>query len=345
MCGVFEKVRLIWPGFFLFCLIVSCGRVNETQFTGLTMGTTYTIKVAGVVLNNSAYEQLQTQIDSVLQEVNYALSTYIPDSEISQFNAEKNTAPVIISPTMARILKKALEIHALSNGAFDITVHPLVQLWGFGNMGPRWEPPHETEIEACLQRIGSQHLRLEDRSLTKALPNLELDLSAIAKGYGVDEVARLLTQLGYDQYMVEIGGEVVCAGHNAAEVPWSIGIQYPEFTYSFAVRLIGSVGLVDRALATSGNYRNFFEFENQLYSHMINPATGYPVPNLLVSASVIAKDCMTADALATAIMILGSAAGVQMVEKLSEVECYLVEMDENGEVSTIASSGLNIFLQ
>ncbi len=303
------------------------------------MGTVYNIKIAGAAESLAVQNALQSRIDSVLAEVNQIMSTYIEDSEISLYNQHRSIEPMAVSDEFADVIRTSLEIHEISEGAFDITVHPLVQIWGFGSMGPKWTPPADSLIHSILGYVGSEKLTLTKNRLSKEHSDTEIDLAAIAKGYGVDEVARFLIGAGYKDFMVEIGGEVVCRGSNRYGESWQIGIQYPEFTYSTDVHLMEAVRLSEAAMATSGNYRNFFEYEGRLYSHMINPDTGYPVPNLLVSATVVADNCMTADGLATAVMIMGTDRGMKLIESLDNTECYLIRQKTDGTMESVQSSG------
>ncbi len=337
------KVRLLIPGFLILFLSVCSNKKPQIQFYGQTMGTTYSIKIAGVSMTETRQSRLYEEVDSLIQSVNQRMSTYLESSELSLLNANHTTDPIALSPELYRVIKRGQEVSGMTGGAFDITVQPLVRLWGFGNAGRRWTPPNDYEIRALLSEVGYGNLTLTDNSLVKKNPNTELDLSAIAKGYAVDSAADYLTSLGYADFMVEIGGEVSCRGVNAQGVSWQIGIQYPDDSTVDAMKLIGKVSLREKAMATSGNYRNYFDYNGERFSHTINPKTGYPVTNKLVSATVIAANCMDADAFATSLMLLGPEAGLKWINSLDDTECFIVEMDIGGNLTQMMSSGFQYY--
>ncbi len=343
---LFEKklrVQLLLLGFLFFILTNCSGNSPHIQFYGQTMGTTYSIKITGIKLNESEQSALYHDLDSLIQSVNSRMSTYIDSSELSRLNANHTTRTIPLSAELRKVIRRGLNVYSMTGGAFDITVHSLVKLWGFGNSGRRWSPPTDDEVLALLPGVGSDKLTLKPDGLMKNNPQTEIDLSAIAKGYAVDQVAEYLTTRGYCNFMVEIGGEVRCRGTNALLDPWQIGIQYPDDANEDAMKLIGKVSLDQKAMATSGNYRNYFDYEGERYSHTINPATGYPVTNNLVSATVIAGTCMDADAYATSLMVLGAEKGLDWINSLDDVECFMVEMDRGGNLTQIMSMGFKRF--
>jgi len=337
-----QKVRLLLIPSFLFFLSMQCSRqVQVYDYVGTTMGTTYSIKVLKDPQAGKPGKNFQLKIDSLLVEVNSMMSTYIPDSELSILNTSHQSVPVEISKPLSYVLSKSKNMYKQTNGAFDITVHPLVKLWGFGNAGSVWSPPDAAVIQGMLNSIGSDKFELNGDYLVKLNPEVDIDLSAIAKGYGVDVVAELITQLGFNNYMVEVGGEVRCSGKNAAGESWKIGIQYPDASTARGMKLIGTVDLDEMSMATSGNYRNYFDFDGKRYSHTIDPVTGYPVINSLVSATVIAPKCIDADAVATALMVLGPDKGLKLVEAEDSIECFMVLEDRGGNLTRIFSSGFD----
>ncbi len=325
------------PGSLIFIVLLlgaaamfGCDPRAEHVLTGRTMGTTYTVKLVGRPW--SATESLKKNIDRRLEELNRIFSPYLAESEISRFNRFAVAGEAVsVSADFRRVFEVAAQVYAWSRGAFDPTVGPLVDLWGFGRGPARRSPPAEEEIAAWRAAIGLTRIspRGED-GLVKEDPRLTLDFSAIAKGYGVDEVARLLRGAGWRDFLVEIGGEVYASGRRPDGSPWRIGIARPE-SRARPEEVHRVVALSDAALATSGDYRQFFVFEGRRYSHVIDPATGRPVANGVVSATVLAPDCTTADALATAVMVLGAEEGLALLERLERIEGLLVvETAEGG---------------
>lgn len=332
--------------FFLFFLLVGCARKPaEIVLAGKTMGTTYTVKIVpGDQQVNP--ESLQSGIDSVLVEINRQMSTYLEQSEISQFNRSQELTPFSVSPEFAAVVQRALEISALTKGAFDITVMPLVDLWGFGPRHSQddqiWSPPKAAEIEIMLRQIGYDKLSVSNGTIRKAIPGLKLDVNAIAKGYGVDALANYLTRRGFNRYLIEIGGEVRCRGENPKGEPWLIGIDQPRLGSMPGADIRTTIPLENNALATSGDYRNYFEYQGEYYSHAIDPRTGYPTQSEVASATVMAPTCMDADALATALMILGEKEGLNLIESLEEVEALIVLRNRDGQFRQRISSGMKL---
>jgi thiamine biosynthesis lipoprotein len=265
-------------------------------------------------------------VDTLLAEINHTMSTYDPESELSRFNRLRTTDWVPASASLRDVIKAALEIGAQSEGAFDITVGPLVNLWGFGpEVHPDRIPP-ERDIAAARARSGLNKVTLGETqpAIRKQQPDVFLDLSGIAKGYGVDRVADLMTSHGIEHYMVEIGGEIRVHGLKDRETPWRIAIEKP-LSGERSVQTM--LALSDIALATSGNYRNFFEIAGRRYSHTIDPTTGRPVDHHLVSVTVLAETSMRADAWATAFQVLGPERGMAIAERLNLPVLFVIERD------------------
>lgn len=302
---------------------------SEVLLQGRTMGTTYNIKVVSTVEQVEAL-QLQVKIDEVLKQVNQEMSTYLPDSEISKFNHSTSTMPVSISTGFARVLKESLRLGEISQGKLDVTVGPLVDLWGFG---PEYRPekvPNEALIQRAKQRVGLQHITLDGNMLSKALPTLEVNLSTTAKGYGVDVVAELLEANGFEHYLVEIGGEMRLKGFKSTGELWAIAIEKPIIDASGEQRAIHQVVIPkDNAVATSGDYRIYFEADGIRYSHIIDPDTGMPIKHNLVSVTVIHPSSMTADGLSTALMVMGAEQGMQFAID-NGLAAYFISKTENG---------------
>ncbi len=282
------------------------------KLEGATMGTTYTVRYV-LETDTPASSEMHCLIDAELERVNQQMSTYISDSEISTFNRSKSTDWYAVSSETAQVVDIARQISASSGGAFDITVAPLVNLWGFGPDKESDRIPADRDIEARMAHVGYRLLdvRLEPPGLKKRHPSLSIDLSAIAKGHGVDRVGKVLSTHGIHRYFVEIGGEIAARGTRPDGQSWQVGIEAPSDERDIQT----IVGLVDAAIATSGDYRNYYERDGQRYSHTINPSTGRPVTHTLASASVVAENCALADAIATCMMVLGPEDGMKLAEE------------------------------
>lgn len=287
---------------------------------GRTMGTSYTVK--WIPTPDENLKATRARIQERLDRINELMSTYDPESELSRFNASGETEWFEVDPETALVVRRALEIAELSGGAFDPTVGRLVRMWSFGSGERSFVPPTDEEIREALKTVGYRRVVVRDEppAIRKDHSLVELDLSAIAKGYGSDEIARVLLDGGVEHLFVEIGGEVVTRGTRQGR-PWRVGIERPD---ELARSLHSTIELDDAALATSGDYRNFFEADGVRYSHTIDPTTGRPVTHPLASVTVIADDCMTADALATALMVLGPEAGQALVEKHGFKTLFLI---------------------
>lgn len=297
-------------------VLTGCGPADSGTdvlvLTGRTMGTSYTVKAAAVPETVDA-GTLQTEVDALLEGVNEAMSTYRPDSELSRFNAWRGTDWFSVSPQTAAVVAEALRLADLTAGALDVTVGPLVELWGFGP-SPRADAlPTESEIRQALGRVGIAHLEVRERppALRKALAVLSVDLSAIAKGYAVDLVADHLAAAGIQRYLVEVGGEMRARGLNQDGVGWRVAVETPT-PLGRSVQRVIQPG--DRGVATSGDYRNFFEVDGRRYSHTLDPGTGRPVAHDLASVTVVHPSAMVADGLATAIVVLGPERGMAFAE-------------------------------
>jgi thiamine biosynthesis lipoprotein len=290
----------------------------EWVLSGATMGTTYSVKGVGAATPPGG---LGERIEAVLDEVNRAMSTYIEDSEISAFNRH-DVVPFPASPALLEVVAEAQRIAELSGGAFDITVGPLVDAWGFGPADVD-EMPSEELIDRLLNQVGHNKLKidLERGLLIKSRPQLKLDLSAIAKGYAVDRVAEVVGGAGVDAFLAEIGGEIAARGRNGRGQVWRIGIERPEDD-GRAVHTV--VPLADKALATSGDYRNFRFREGVRLSHTIDPRLGRPIIHQLASVSVVHPSCMSADALATALEVLGPDEGIEFADRYDIAAFFLV---------------------
>jgi FAD:protein FMN transferase len=337
MKQVFHKSRIYPLVLVLIIFVVYKYRESVTEkkivFQGKTMGTTYTIKYLDKEGRN-----FQSSIDSLLVVFNQSLSTYIPDSEISRFN--NNSEHTFELPFFYPVLRSSKEIYEVTGGAFDPTVMPLVNAWGFGPSKNKL--PDSATVISLLQLVNFDSIVFDETTVRKVMPGMMLDFSAIAKGYGVDVVADFIAFKGVNNLMVEIGGEVVCRGVNEKGESWSIGIDKPN---SESTNFQAVVKLENKALATSGNYRNFYIKDGKKYAHTLSPVTGFPVEHSLLSASVFSKDCMTADAYATAFMVLGVEKSREILSANPELDAFLVYTDENGEYKTYATEGIRRFIK
>jgi len=323
--------------------VFSCSKPEPFLLQGRTMGTSYSIKISDRLKTGETAADVQKEIDELLKKINFQMSTYIPESEISRFNKMQSSKPFKVSKDFINVLSLSLDIFKESGGAFDVTIGPLVNLWGFGKNGTRSEPPAAAEIQKMLNTVGTNHLKiLDDSMISKAIPSIELDFGAIAKGYGVDAVGGLLLAKDYKNFMVEIGGEVLVKGLKAGQ-KWKIGIDRPAAGAVPGENLQAVINITDMAAATSGDYRNYFLHEDSLYSHEIDPRSGRPIQNGTASVSVLAPSCIEADAMATAIIVMGAEKGLKWVESKPGIEAMIIVHDGNN-FKEIVSSGFKKFL-
>lgn len=330
-------------GFLVIILIwlVGCDSSVPEPITlrGETMGTNYTVKVASP-LDRSQMISLKNKIDENLKILNDQMSTYLPHSEISRFNQSQSTDWFPVSSEFATVVQTAIATSENTDGAFDVTVGPLVNLWGFGPKKKR-KAPTEEEIQEVQDRVGYDKIevRIEPPALRKQHPNLYLDLSAIAKGYGVDLVAKTIETAGHQNYFVVIGGEVRLKGHKGTDqkkIFWRVGIEAPAKSINAGPALHKAIAVPqDISMATSGNYRNYFEENGKRYSHTIHPQSGRPIEHHLASVTVLDQDCTVADAMATAFMVMGLEASLTYAKK-HKLACYFIYKNKE-EFSTKAT--------
>jgi thiamine biosynthesis lipoprotein len=324
---------------FAFVWMTSCNSNKSAyQFNeGYIFGTIY-----HVVYESPDGKDLKDQIEKRMHEFDFSLSTYNPQSVISRVNT--NDTSVVLDPYFLKVFNKGKEVSEITDGAFDMTVAPLVNAWGFGFKNKL--DPDQIPVDSLLQVVGYQKVQLIDGKIVKKDPRIMLDASAIAKGYSVDVVADLLESLQVKNYMVEIGGEIRVKGVSSKSRPWRVGIDKPIDDPTLAQREIQDIlELSKGALATSGNYRNFYIKDGKKYAHTIDPKSGYPVQHSLLSSSVVAPDCMTADAYATAFMVLGVEKSIKVVEADPNLEAYFIYTDEKGEYKTFATPKMQELIQ
>ena len=286
-------------------------------FSGLTMGTDYRITI--IATSDQALSQLENDIVDELELVDRSMSTYRSDSEVSSINLAKENELLEISESLRLVLTEANEISQLTNGAFDITLGPIVDLWGFGPQGSIEKRPDKISLNALRVSIGYSKLRLNDKGLSKTNSATQIDLSGIAKGFAVDQVARLLTRNGHANYLIEIGGELRAKGKSLAGQPWRVGIEKPQEIGGIQKIVV----LNDQAIATSGDYRNYILIDGKKYSHTIDHITIEPVLHKLALVSVVSTNASTADALATALMSMGDEDAVLFAQK-NKIAAYFV---------------------
>ncbi|MGL4734995.1 MAG: FAD:protein FMN transferase [Enterovibrio sp.] len=328
------KKRL--PAWMVVCALFLLGCEQKDALVvlnGQTMGTYYSVKYvdkAGL----PSQKAIQQQIEMHLQDVNQKMSTYLPESQLSQFNRHREASAFSVSPHTALVVKEAQRLHALSDGALDVTMGPLVNLWGFGPDARPERVPSTQLIAQTRMKTGMQFLQLEGTQLAKTHPELYVDLSSIAKGFAVDLLADYLATVGMENYLVDIGGELKLKGVNDRARAWRIAIEKPVAGERSVQQIIAPQ---DLAVATSGDYRNYFEQDGLRYSHTIDPATGMPITHHLVSATVLDKSCMTADGLATAFMVLGPERALALAEK-EAIALFLIVKTQNGFEERVSSA-------
>ncbi len=289
----------------------AAGRALTTySFRGSTMGTYFVVKVVAEDLAAARVTALQELIEGELADVNAKMSTYLEDSELSRFNRHQQTSPFPVSPSVIEVMAEARTVWQATGGAYDITVGPLVNAWGFGSEGSRSDLDPSTVAE-ILSSVGFAKVEIdtEQQFVRKQQPDLYCDLSSIAKGYAVDRITSALASEQLDDVWVEVGGEVRAAGKNENGRSWRLGIERPQLEPGALQRI---VPLDDASVATSGDYRNYRERDGARFSHIIDPRTGWPIHHRLASVSVVHPRCMVADALATALMVMGPEEGWEL---------------------------------
>jgi len=300
-------------------------------FTGKTMGTTFSVKVVGHIDEN-AYASLKNDFERILTSVNAQMSTYIPESEISRFNSSDSLDWFSISRDFFVVADLADKISRDSHGAFDPTIQPLVNAWGFGPQNVPLHQPDQHQVDQLLVVVGIDKLQLRENppAIRKLHSKVSIDFSAIAKGFAVDKLAEHLEQLGYSNFMVEIGGEIRVRGRNANQMVWKLGIEKPEVSENISTRMVQRTVEMDTgSMATSGSYRNYHELDGKRFSHTIDPRTGYPITHRLVSVTVISETCAQADGWATALTVLGPERGLEIANTRG-VSAYFIVMTGEG---------------
>jgi thiamine biosynthesis lipoprotein len=321
----------------LVLLMASAAQVlaqDLVTFGGATMGTRYAV----TIVERADVAELQEKVDARLKEINALMSTYDSESELSRFNQHQGDDWFAVSVETALVVKFALEVAESTGGAFDPTVGPLVNLWGFGPEGRRTRPPSNDEIAATRKKIGYHAVEVREQppGLRKKRPDVHLDLSAVAKGFAVDEISELLANAGYKDSLVAIAGDIYARGRKPDGTPWQIGIEAPDAPDKAPER---KLRLSDAAVSTSGDWRNSFLYDGVRYSHVIDPRTGWPVRQLLASVTVVADRSMQADAWDTALLVLGIERGLEWCERNKVAAIFFVRQAD-GQVTARASTFL-----
>lgn len=320
-------------GLLMLAMVAGCDKPPAAEHPmleihGRTMGTFYGVKVVGDFPGGQ--QALQTQVDSLLKHYNDEISTYDPNSSLSKFNQQQTTAPFPVSQDMADIVISAVRVGQRTQGVLDVTVGPLVNLWGFGPDKRPVKIPTDAQIAAARQRVGIQRLHVDvsadHAELRKDIPNMYVDLSTVGEGFGADKIADFLESRGVHNYLVEIAGASRSRGVNAKGEPWKLAIQKPTDELDEVQAIVKPDG---RAISTSGSYRNYYELNGQRYSHIIDPATGKPITHRLVSATVITPTALEADGLDTALMVMGPEKAMAFA-KQQHLAVYLVIKTDKG---------------
>lgn len=355
-----KKSLLFLASLCCLSLLYTCNSPSEVtqlrylQISGATMGTTYHI-----TYSDTTDRDLQTGIDELLIQINQELSTYIDSSIISRFNQAETEFSLdgqlytsIFQATKDHHFRYnygfAREVYKSTQGAFDPTVMPLVNYWGFGYTGKK--PVTQVDsllVDSLMQQVGFEKIKYDNvggvNKLIKEAPGIQLDFSALAKGYAVDELGAFLAQRGVKNYLVEIGGEVVCKGKNKEGEWWRIGISTPEEEAGLQ-EVYSTIDIKNRALATSGNYRNYHKVDSVSYAHTINPNTGFPEKSRLLSVTILAESCILADAYATAFMVMGLDKSIELAKQLDAIEAYFIYSETEGELSVKYTPGIKNYL-
>ena len=334
--------------FVIILFLIGCEKpVQPISITGETMGTTYSIRYYYDGAKSPEKKNIQRGIDSLLKEINLQMSTFIPESEISRFNTWSGKGTFQISSHFREVVERSLSWQNITDGSFIISIFPLVSIWGFGpdrwNRLEQWKPPPQSTIDSALEKIHREGISLSLSGLSKQFPHTKIDLSAIAKGYAVDLVSEFLKQNKIANFLVEIGGEVRCRGLKSDGTLWKIGVDHPGSETSVRTILGKNVNLLNQSMATSGNYRNYYEFDGNKYSHIIDPRNGKSIFSDISSVTVVAPNCLDADVLATALNVLSYDEGLQLINSLDGYEAlWIIDVGYNNNFKVEYSSGMPV---
>jgi len=336
------RTAVLWLSTVAFCALshsLDAAQLSVTEWQGRTMGSSYTVKIVDAALDESQLRALQDEVDNRLKEINHRMSHYDPESELSRFNRAPANIPFEVSTEFARVVRFSLELNRRSGGAFDPTLSPLINLWGFGERGQAQEVPTEAELRMALGTTGCRHLKVTAQDeLVKDIPELTLNLSGVAKGYGVDEMARVLRTHAFTNVYVSIAGEVLALGHNPEGTSWKIGISAPVAHWRETDPMAAVLAIRDRAVSTSGDYQKFFtDAQGRRLCHILNPRTGRPVRHNLAAVTVVAPDCTTADALATTAFVLGPKEGLRFINTSTNAAALFIVRESANQFRPVLS--------
>ena len=308
---------------FIALITISCKPEMEMNtYSGYTQGTTFSIKF----FENGEGQKFKQGIDSIFRAINYTASTYDKNSIITKVNENQN---VELNEDFIKIFNKSIEVSDSTNGCFDITVGDLVRCWGFGIKTQKM--PTDFQVDSLRKFVGYKNISIIDGKVVKKYPEIKIDFNAIAQGYTVDLVAEYFIRNGCNNFIVEVGGEVRASGTKEGNNPWVVGIEKPAQTDSSAQSIQHKIQLVNKSISTSGNYRKYFVKDGIKFSHTIDPKTGYPVHHSLLSVSIIADDCTTADAYCTAFMVMGIEKSKEFLKQHPRIEAYLIYSDSTNQ--------------
>ncbi len=315
---------------FMTLALAACKRgAADLLLSGQTMGTTYTI-VAVEPRTGLDEQALKAAIDIALTDVDHKMSNWNTTSEISKINALSSNAPHTLSADMLTLMKAANEVHKASDGQFDLTLGPLIDLWGFGTQKPTGRVPSDRDVATAMQSVGqTAAISLEANTLTKSHDSTQMYLSAIGKGFGVDRLGETLRAFGVTDFMVEIGGDIITSGQNAEAVPWQIAIETPDARQRSFLKVLS---VSDLGMATSGDYRNYFEQDGIRYSHILDAKTGRPVTHATASVTVLTRSAMLADAWATALLVLGREHGMEIAKRQNLAALFIDREVTSGKI-------------
>jgi FAD:protein FMN transferase len=310
------------------------------SWEGQTMGCTYVVKIVDAGLSPQQVEALKSEVDQRLKEVNRQMSQYQPDSDLSRFNRAPANVPFQVPPEFARVVRQALELNRRSQGAFDPTLGPVIDLWGFGSQTDLHSLPSEARLREALLKTGCRHLSVTAKDeLVKDIPDLRLNPSSLVKGFGSDEMARVLRGHGLTNLYVAISGDIYTSGHNARGQKWQVGISAPVLHWMPGDPVAAVLALSDQAVSTSGDNEKFFtDAEGRRWGHIFDPKTGQPVQHNLASVSVVADCCMLSSSLATTLFVLGPEAGPRFIETWTNAAALFIVRESDGQMRPIPSA-------
>lgn len=307
---------------------------------GQTMGCTYIVKIVDAPLSAQQLEMLKTEVDRRLKEVNRQMSHYQPDSDLSRFNRAPAKVPFKVPAEFARVIRQALELNRASEGAFDPTLGPVIDLWGFGSKTDVHIVPSDAQLREAMQKTGCQHLSVTPNDeLVKDIPELHLNPSSLVKGFGSDEMGRVLRAHGLTNFYVAISGDVFTSGHNARGQKWQVGLSAPVLNWAPGDPVTAVICLSNQAVSTSGDNEKFFtDAQGRRWGHIFNPRTGHPVQHNLAGVSVVADSCMYSSALSTTLFVLGIEHGRRFIESRTNAAALFIVRESDGRMRAIPSS-------